>query len=58
MELGKQMSLKQAAKFDKDNEIGSKQTGWGVVSSERASKKISRKTRIATGNGKNGGKSK
>jgi len=54
----KQMTLGACAKFDKDNNISQKQTGWGVVSADRASKKISRKHKIASGHGKNGGKAK
>lgn len=52
----KQMTLSACAKFDKDNNIAEKQTGWGVISADRCAKKISRKARIATGKGKNGGK--
>lgn len=42
----KSMGLKQCAKFDFDNNIRNKQTGWGVVSADRCKKGISRRLRV------------
>lgn len=42
----KQMSLSQCAKFDHENKLREKVTGWGIISKERHEKKISRSFRI------------
>jgi len=39
----KTLSLSQAAQFDWDNGLRSKETGWGKISRERREKGISRK---------------
>ena len=43
----KQLTLSQAANFDKTNNLKARLTGWGKISKERAEKKISRRARIA-----------
>ena len=52
----KQMSLKMCGNWDHMHGIKEKMTGWGVVSSDRCKKGISRSARIKTGHGKRGGK--
>jgi len=52
----KQMGLKMCGQYDRNMGLKEKMTGWGVVSRERASKKISRSFRIHSGHGKRGGK--
>lgn len=51
-----QLSCKMAGKWDHQNGIKEKMTGWGVVSRERHVKQISRSHAIRKGFGKNGGK--
>lgn len=41
----KQLSLRQAAKFDRENGLAGRLTGWGRISKERREKGISRKAR-------------
>ena len=41
----KQLSLRESAKFDKENGAKLKLTGWGLICRERNQKGISRKQR-------------
>ena len=52
----KQMGLKMCGQYDRNMGLKEKMTGWGVVSSERCKKGISRSAAIRRGVGKNGGK--
>jgi hypothetical protein len=41
----RQLSLSQAAKFDHENNLKNKLTGWGIICKERQRKGISRKAK-------------
>ena len=49
----KSMGLKMCGKYDHEIGARDKMTGWGVISADRAAKKISRSARIKS---KEGGK--
>jgi hypothetical protein len=42
----KTMSLSECAKFDHDNKLKFKLTGWGKICKDRAERGVSRKARI------------
>ena len=39
----KQMTLSECAKFDHDNKLKEKLTGWGMICKDRAAKKLSKR---------------
>lgn len=41
----KTMTLSECAKFDKDNNLKSKLTGWGIICKDRHERGVSRKQR-------------
>ena len=40
------MTLRECAKFDKENKAREKVTGWGRISADRNKRKVSRKWKI------------
>ena len=45
-DIGKQMTLKACAAYDKQNNAKNKLTGWGRICADRAARGVSRKARI------------